>query len=128
MKSTRTSLVSHDLSAALAPLVDLVAARVLAALAERGGPRATYSQADGERPPGCGRAAYLRIWRAAAAAGDPGATAEGRARLLTPDGYDRHAATVRGPGRRAKPAAPAPARSSDPVDDVLAELGARRAS
>jgi hypothetical protein len=67
----------------VAPIV----ARLLAAC-----PAATrpFSQRDGERPVGCGRAKYLRVWRRARAAGDAGATSEGRARILTPDAWARH--------------------------------------
>lgn len=84
------------MSDALGPLVDLVVERVLERLGERAvAPTRPWSQVDGERPPGCGRARYLRVWRRARDAGDPGATADGRARILTRDAYERHAATSR---------------------------------
>lgn len=79
----------------LDPLVDAIVERVLARLADRTAAPRPWSQLDGERPPGCGRARYLRIWRRARDAGDPGATADGRARLLTADAYERHRAVVR---------------------------------
>jgi len=53
------------------------------------GRRGTFSQNDGERPVGCGREKFLRVWRALHAAHDPGATAEGRARILTTDAWAR---------------------------------------
>jgi hypothetical protein len=72
-------------------------------LAERGSTRSavgpvTYSQRDGERPSGCGRAKFLRVHRRARLSGDPGATTEGRARLMTADAWARHHDAV--PSRR----------------------------
>lgn len=49
-----------------------------------------FSQLDGERPAGCGRIKYLRVWRRARDAGDEGATVDGRARLMTIEAYARH--------------------------------------
>lgn len=98
MSSTRFRPNKHDerhldaltpLARALAPLV---AAELLklgaAAPLER-----PFSQLDGERPPGCKRSKFLRVWGLARDAGDPGATEHGRARLLTSEAFQRFATT-----------------------------------
>jgi hypothetical protein len=69
--------------------------RALATLAEQRRDTPTlYSQRDGERPPGCGKAKYLRLHRAAAMAGDKEAWHEGRARIMTPACWTRLAMTA----------------------------------
>lgn len=83
---------------------------------------ASFSQVDGQRPPGCGRAKYLRVHRRAVQADDPGAWSEGRARLMTPEAWARWSRTER---RAATKAMHPPAPSG--VEAMLAELGARRA-
>ena len=89
-----------------------------------GQPARAYSQRDGERPPGAGKAKFLRVWRLAAAAGDVEATREGKARLLTAACWARHVSRLE--TRRTRSA---PRKSSPSIDDqLLAELGARRAS
>lgn len=45
-----------------------------------------FSQIDGERPAGVGRARYLRAWHRGDDANDPDVTEDGRARLMTPAG------------------------------------------
>jgi hypothetical protein len=57
------------------------------------GARNTYSQLDGERPAGAGRARYLRAWRTLRSAADAGATAEGRARIITHEAWTRFVAS-----------------------------------
>jgi hypothetical protein len=89
-------VTAHDLTSALLPLVRFLAPLVAAELRAGRAPT-VYSQKDGERRPGCGKAKHLRIWRRAWAAGDPGATKDGQARLLTAEAYERH----RLPARRA---------------------------
>lgn len=98
--------------------------RQLAELAVSGR-TACYSQRDGERPPGCGRVRYLRVWRRARDAGDEGASKDGRARLLTHEAYARHAAMS-----LARPRARIVDEPAGLDEQVLAELGAvrRRAS
>lgn len=112
---------------ALAPLARMLAPLVAAELVKLGGaaPDRPYSQNDGERPVGCGRVRYLRIWRAAAAAGDVGATEDGRARLLTVEAYQRHAG-LRARAPKTPPSAPVPLPAAE--DDVLDALGLRRVS
>jgi hypothetical protein len=80
-----------------------------------GAPTRPYSQAEGERPPGAGRAKYLRAWRRARDAADAGAWAEGRARLMTAEAWARFSRTAR-PVMTKPPAAPT----------LLDELGAKR--
>jgi hypothetical protein len=72
-----------------------------------------FSQADGERPPGAGRAKFLRTWRRARDAGDAGAWAEGRARLMSEEAWARWSRTER-------------ARVLEPATPLLEELGGRR--
>lgn len=81
-----------------------------------------YSQRDGERPAGCGRVKYLRVWRLAYRAGDTGARAQGKARLLMPEAFERFEAQLRKPRRAALHVVPEP--STD--DRMLAALGGRR--
>lgn len=86
------------------------------------GSEPTFSQREGERPPGCGRAKFLRAHRALVAAGDRGAWSEGRARLISRETWARFA-------RDERPAPTPPASSSRPVDDdaaALASLGLAR--
>lgn len=82
--------------------------------------RRAFSQRNGERPVGAGRARYLRVWKRAHEAGDEGAWEEGRARLMTADSWTRWArvSAVRGPatGRGAE---------RTPDEEALALLGAR---
>ncbi|MGO9833413.1 MAG: hypothetical protein ACLP1X_04290 [Polyangiaceae bacterium] len=75
-----------------------------------------YSQADGERPPGAGRAKFLRAWRRARDAGDSGAWSEGRARLMSSESWARWSRTQRPTVAKASPVAPT----------LLDELGAKR--
>jgi hypothetical protein len=82
----------------------------------------TYSQRDGERPTGCGRAKYLRVHRRAREARDAGATSPGRSRLLTHDAWQRYCDAL--PSRASKPASAEPSLEAR----VLKLLGARRAS
>jgi hypothetical protein len=79
-----------------------------------GAPGRPFSQADGQRPPGAGKPKYLRTWRRARDAGDAGAWAEGRARLMSQEAWARWSRTEA--PAVAKPAAPS----------LLEELGARR--
>lgn len=82
-----------------------------------------FSQRDGERPPGCGRAKFLRAHRLLVAAGDARAWSEGRARLISRDAWARFA-------RDERPAPNPPASSSRPVDEdaaALESLGLARA-
>lgn len=106
-------------------LAEALAPHLRALLGQTGHSLRLYSQCDGERPTGCGKTKYLRAWRRALAAGDAGATRDGRARLLTPEAYARHAAA---PSRAPAPIAPVATLE----DEVLAELGgvprARRAA
>lgn len=99
------------LAQVLAPLV----ARELSAKGSR-----PYSQVDGERPPGTSKLVYLRAWRAARRQGHPGATSDGRARLLTPEAFAAGRAVMRPP----KKAAP----ELDIDDKVLKKLGLSRPS
>ncbi len=94
------------LAAALAPYLPLAT----------GAPGRPYSQHDGERPPGAGKAKYLRTWRRARDAGDAGAWAEGRARLMTAEAWAAWSRTAK--------AAPPPT----PTPSLLDELGAVRVS
>lgn len=80
-------------------------------------PRTTpthHSQLDGERPPGVGRARYLRAWRRGRDAGDPECTADGRARIMTAAAWQRHGAST--PTRR-----PSPPPEIAPARDLEAE-------
>lgn len=63
-----------------------------------------YSQHDGERPPGCSRTTFLRAWRVAHRSGHPGATCDGRARLLTPEAFAVGRAGMRPKATPAEPA------------------------
>ena len=83
-----------------------------------------YTQRDAERPRGCGRAKYLRVWRLAHRAGDAGARAQGKSRLLTPEAFERFEAQLRKPRRAVLHVVPEP--STD--DRVLAALGGRRSA
>ena len=74
-----------------------------------------------ERPPGCGKTRFLRVWRLAHDAGDAGATADGRARLLTAEAYARFSPTLT--TRRSRKV-DAPAVS----ETLLEELGVEVAS
>jgi hypothetical protein len=76
-----------------------------------------FSQRDGERPPGAGRAKYLRTWRRARDAEDTGAWSEGRARLMSPEAWGRWS-------RFASRHAPVKVAPSAPT--LLDELGAKR--
>jgi hypothetical protein len=81
-----------------------------------------FSQDDVGRPEGCGRTKYLRTWRRARDAGDPGATEDGRARLLTKEAYERHRPrTTRKP--KAPPVPKTKVAPSDPIEVVLGKLG-----
>jgi hypothetical protein len=77
----------------------------------------TYSQVDGERPAGVGRARYLRAWRVGHEAGDPECCADGRARTMSAAAWARHGASA--------PTTVTPPRDVAPVRDVdvLEELG-----
>lgn len=77
-----------------------------------------YSQLDGERPSGVGRARYLRAWRRGRAAADPEVTADGRARLMTPAAWRSHGASA---AHERRPPKVTPIRPAD--DAVLVELG-----
>jgi hypothetical protein len=92
----------------------------------------SYSQLDGQRPPGVGRVRYLRAWRLAR---DEHAPAEmvwsdGRARLMTRDAWVRWGAST----SISKPKPP-PKKTKAPksivvptlADEVLDALGAERA-
>lgn len=76
-----------------------------------------YSQRDGELPPGARRVKFLRTWRRARDAGDVGAWAEGRARLMTPECWAKWSRTER---------PPAVAKAPPPSPSLLEELGAKR--
>jgi hypothetical protein len=78
-----------------------------------------FSQVDGERPPGCGRRRFLAAWRSRHATGDPGASAEGRARILSPDAWARF---IEDEAPRAPLRLVSPAQSPSMLD----RLGARR--
>lgn len=108
---------------ALAGLIALIDERIRLSLCAPKPP--TYSQLDGQRPPGVGRTRYLRAWRRGRDAGDPEAIADGRARLMTPGAWARHGATTS--VRSMRPAKPSAVSLRD---DVLSELGlaTRRAS
>jgi hypothetical protein len=80
------------------------------------------SQLDGERYPGAGRAKHLRVWHLAHDAGDPGATRQGRALLLT------EAAWLRWHNKLPSKKSPPKSSPRSLEDCVLAELGGRRAS
>lgn len=104
--------LARAIVAAIAADPDALAALRAVVVADRVAAPRPYSQLEGERPPGCGRARYLRVWRRARDARDPGATADGRARLLTVDAYERHRTAV-----RARPALRVVG------DDLLDEIG-----
>jgi hypothetical protein len=78
----------------------------------------TYSQLDGQRPAGAGRVKYLRAWHALVAAGDTGAWAEGRARLMTAEAWARFISAPIEIDLRPPP--------RDLAAEVLRELGAVR--
>ncbi len=109
--------MSDALKAALRPLV-------MEILAERGQSTGAvvYSQRQGERPKGCGRPKYLRRWKVAHDAADPGVWAEGRARLMTEEAWARWARTEKTPSK-----VKGLAKVATPANDLLAEFGARRA-
>jgi hypothetical protein len=88
------------------------------------GPARPYSQREGERPTGCGRAKYLRVWRLAHRACDDGARSQGKSRLLTVDAFERFEAQLRKPRRAVLRVAPQP--STD--DRILTALGGRRSA
>ena len=107
-------------------LARAVAPYVAALLLGRATAATLFSQRDGERPAGCGAAKYLRVHRLAREANDPGATRQGRARLLTPDAWDRWASAIPSRARRTPEPAPVSAVS---IDDVVArKLGVRRSA
>ncbi len=109
--------MSEALKAALRPLV----MEILAECRQPAVGGVVHSQRNGERPAGCGRAKFLRAWKAAHEAGDPGAWAEGRARLMTAACWSSRAKTARAPAVvKAAPEVPA-------NDSLMAEFGARRA-
>lgn len=49
-----------------------------------------YSQRDGERPPGIGHTAYLRIWRRLFKEGASGLTRHGKSRMMSHDAWTSH--------------------------------------
>ena|SRR5580658_10127841 len=70
-----------------------------------------------EPPPGAGRVKYLRTWRRARDAGDAGAWAEGRSRLMTAEAWAKWSRT----------ASPSTATKATPAEpSLLDELGAKR--
>ena len=81
-----------------------------------------YSQADGQRFPGAGRTKHLRVWQEAFKAGDPGATKQGRARLLTKEAWLRYCEL---PSRKTPPA-PISAVAPNLDDEILERLGGKR--
>jgi hypothetical protein len=83
-----------------------------------------FSQRDGERPAGCGRARFLRVWRAASIAHHEGATRDGRARLLTPVAYSFGVAELA--RRTAKPSGDLAIVAQDEDADLLTDLGLER--
>jgi hypothetical protein len=120
--------VTSESAFALAPVVTLVDERVRAIVREEiqsvaRSQRAAYSQRDHERPVGASRVRFLRVWRVAHAARDTGAWAEGRARIMTADAWERWASAS---GQRPRPELRAPAPKADPDTELLVELGARR--
>jgi hypothetical protein len=84
---------------------------------------ATYSQRDGERPIGCGRPKYKRVWHRAFAAHDPDARREGRSLLMSAACWARWCSL---PSRAPKPAPTPPPAPVSRVDALLASAGARR--
>jgi hypothetical protein len=109
---SQTDSDNHEIVLAL---VRLLAPQVAAELSKAADASRPYSQRDGERPPGCGRAKFLRAHRLLVAAGDAGAWSEGRARLISRDAWSRFA-------RDERPAPTPPASSSRPVDEDSAAL------
>lgn len=81
-----------------------------------GAPARPFSQRDGELPAGAGRIKYLRAWRRARDAGDAGAWAEGRARLMSAEAWAKWSRTQALPKAAPVPEAPS----------LLAQLGAKR--
>jgi hypothetical protein len=114
-----------DLGDLEAVLVRLIDARITARLARAIGCAVTsHSQRDGERPPGAGKAKFLRVHRLAREGGDPGATVQGRARLMTADAWQRWCGAI--PSRARRPVSPAPAPHVSADDVIAAKLGIRR--
>jgi hypothetical protein len=85
---------------------------------------ALLSQLDGQRYPGAERNKHLRVWKLAFAAGDPGATKQGRSRLLTVNAWHRWCGKL---PSRAK-VKPAPVSHVSVDDEMLEDLGGKRAS
>ncbi len=124
--STTSKKERHDAHDELAPLARLLApflvplvAREIVRLGAVAPTERPYSQLDGERPVGCKRSKFLRVWALARDAGHPGATEHGRARLLTREAFERFATT----STRAPKAPPSEARPVDPDARALALLG-----
>jgi len=118
-------MARHDVSAADAALRAL--ARALLPylrdeLVSAPAPR-VYSQLDAERPPGIGRARYLRAWRRGRDAGDAECCADGRARVMTAGAWARHGASSTSPRRALDEPSRPLAIVRDLDADTLAELG-----
>jgi hypothetical protein len=110
-------LSADELLASLARLL----APYLAPLLSKG-TSTVYSQHDGQRPIGAGRAKYTRVWHVAFDAHDQGARREGRALIMDAECWSRWCSSL--PSRARKPVPVEPSRA----DRVLRDLGCRRAS
>ncbi len=120
----QTSSLGNREAPALSALAEALAPYLAPLLARATTTAIVYSQLDGQRAPGAGHAKHLRVWHAAAAAGDPGATKEGRARLLTADAWARWCDAL--PSRARGKREAEPVLSID--DQVAAKLGVRRSA
>lgn len=109
-------------------VLDLLVRRVADELVQRGVIQLNarpFSQREGERPAGCGKPTYLKVWARAVAGGDTEAWAEGRARLMSAGCWGRWAQLARTkPKKEATPSAP----EVTGEEALLAKMGARRAS
>ena len=119
--SARSESALRELAALLSRVID---ERIDARIGTHGADSARYSQRDGERPAGCGASKYLRIHKLVRDAGDPSATVQGRARLMTEECWTRWCNAL---PSRARKVMPPPAVSTISVDEVIAsKLGIRR--
>jgi hypothetical protein len=117
-------MMGHDatLFAALDAFVRQIVREEISRARSTGGSGGAYSQRDGERPIGCGKPTYSRVWHRAFDASDPGAWREGRSLIMTAEAWQRWATLF----RTRAPRAPAPVASPvTGLDALLAEAGAR---